>query len=140
MSDNIIDFGSIAIKRKASQSHSCSHKNLSYDIHNETVRCDDCKEYISSFRAFMILVNHHGKAWARIQHKVEELNELARLKDARLLKATRAVEKAWRERKMVPDCPHCGVAIFPDDGFGTSMTNKEMALEQRKFKNRRPND
>lgn len=47
------------------------------------------------------------------------------------LRAAQKVEKAWRSRTMVPTCPHCAEAIFPEDGLGSGMANRELALRRR---------
>ena len=101
---------------------------------------------IAPFRAFLRLVENFQQAWRDIKHAREgyeqawrdikharEGYEFVRKTHVRLKAAVRAQE-AWRSRSMVPTCPHCHEAIFPEDGFGGSAINKKTALEQRSFK------
>lgn len=115
----------------------CRHNHLLYNVTEQTVQCKDCNRVINPFQAFMSLVRYWEDATAGLRRRQEEIAALERRVDAGLLKATRNVDHAWRSKKMVPTCPHCHEAIFPEDGFGTSMTNKQMALEARRFKSRK---
>ncbi len=112
----------------------CSHKYLLYDVGNETVHCRDCKAIVSPFQAFLKLICQWKAAQSDLRRRLEELKELETRSEKGLLKAVRRVDHAWRSKKMVPTCPHCDEAIFPEDGFGSSMVNKQMALESQKFR------
>jgi hypothetical protein len=127
---DVVDFGKLKLSRK--EHKTCMHDHLEYDIPNEAVTCKDCKEPIGAFKAFTLLIEHHQHAWERIEHARNELSELERKSNKPLLKALDNLNKAWRSRGMVPCCPHCHEAIFPEDGLGGSMLNKEIALARRK--------
>lgn len=130
----IIDIGDSRFQRKRGQY--CQHKHLEYSVENLTVECKDCQEIIGGFRAFLLTV----AAWERDRDNLEArrkaVEELEVKSQIRLLKATAKVNEAWRRRNMVPCCPHCHEAIFPEDGFGDSLTNKQMEIEARRFKNK----
>jgi phosphotransacetylase len=111
----------------------CPHKNLIYDIENEEVTCKDCKRIVNPFKALMILISQYRSIEQDLKNRRQELEELEIRKEKHLLKATKAVDQAWRSKSMVPTCPHCHKAIFPGDGFGSSMTNKGMEMETRRF-------
>lgn len=112
----------------------CPHRHLLIDRNNETIECKDCKAPMSPFKAFTILIQEWEGAQADLKCRREELEELEQRREKGLLKATQNVDRAWRSRGMVPVCPHCRQAIFPDDGFGNSRMNRTMAIEARKFK------
>ncbi|MGO9014675.1 MAG: hypothetical protein ACLQF0_06810 [Dissulfurispiraceae bacterium] len=111
----------------------CPHKHLLYDPEEGIVHCKDCKRPLNPFQAFMIAVRYWRDAEPELARKREELRELETRCQKGLLKATKTVDHAWRSKKMVPVCPHCSEAIFPEDGFGSSLTNKETELQRRKF-------
>lgn len=114
----------------------CPHKHLLYDTTDETIRCSDCKRPINPFQAFMQVVRQFDAAQKEIDRRTTELHDLEQRSERGLLKATQTVDRAWRKKRMVPTCPHCHVAIFPEDGLGNAMQNREMAIEQRKFRKR----
>ncbi len=115
----------------------CPHKHLTYDQTNEIIECKDCRSIVSPFKAFIKLLNDWQKSINTLKARYEELNELEKRKEKGLLLATRKVDNAWRQRGMVPNCPHCREAIFPDDCFGDSLVNKETELQKRRFKKAR---
>lgn len=135
---DVIEFADIQIrfKRKQWNPDECKHKHLSYSPSDEEIICEDCDKVIPSFKAFMLLVDRYRDAYAGLDRRLDEIKELEAKANIGLLRATRKVNGAWRTRGMVPCCPHCKEAIFPDDGLGDSMTNKEMALQSRRFKNK----
>jgi hypothetical protein len=128
---NVIEIGKLKVSRE-SRNPLCRHNRLEYDTYNKTIQCRDCQAFIDPFNAFVSLVQHFEQGHARLSQARQELKE-AKEKHLSLL-AARKVEEAWRSRTMVPACPHCGDAIFPEDGFGGTRLNKKMALERRKFR------
>lgn len=129
----VIEFGKARFKR-TNNGH-CAHQRILYDPVEKTVECEDCGRFLEPFDAFLTMVRNADQAWARIQHARREFHELH--KKGLTLKAAKTAENAWRSRSMVPTCPHCHEAIFPEDGFGRSKTNKQMARERRAFSKRR---
>lgn len=115
----------------------CQHKHLTYDITERIVQCKDCKRVVDGFEAFMIAVRFWQGAETELKRRQEDLAELEKKANIGLLKASRKVDHAWRSKNMVPSCPHCHEAIFPEDGLGSDMINKQMAIQMRKFKNKR---
>jgi len=126
---NIIDIGEFRFERK--RQDWCDHKKLFYDSSGRTVQCQDCMAFIEPFQAFLNIANQIGRANDEINKQRDELR-LAKEKEISLLSAKK-VEKAWRSHSMVPICPHCHEAIFAHDRFGEASTNKQRALERRKF-------
>ncbi len=131
----IIEIGKLKLSRSKRQY--CQHDYLEYNYDEESITCKECKQSIGAFKAFMILVNHYTRAWENINNRQRELAELEQRKGKSLLLATRKVDSAWRSR-MIPCCPHCHEPIFPEDGFGGSAVNKEIALAMRKNKIQNP--
>lgn len=109
----------------------CAHKHLSLDDTGDVVRCADCKTQVSAYWALTMLADEYNRQWKRLQSSRQAL-ENAKAKEIHLLAAQR-VEKAWRSRTMVPSCPHCLRGIFPQDGFGNGMVNKEIENRRRRI-------
>lgn len=128
---DIIQMGERKVERKFRQKH-CYHRHLAYDPQDQSVECTDCGRHIGAFRAFMLLVEKFSLAKSALDRREASIKELE-IKHL-VLRAAVRVEKAWRQKNTVPTCPHCHEAIFPGDGFGGDATNKQRALERRKFK------
>lgn len=130
MCAQVVEIGDFRLKRERHRLlDGCQHKHLTLDDDGEFVTCDDCKKQVGNYAALRMLVER----WALLQDRVD--SQRAAIAEAAgktvELRAAQYVEKAWRSRSMVPTCPHCNEAIFPGDGFGRSMMNKELATRRR---------
>jgi len=136
MTLNVIQIGEAKLKRIRKDRGLCSHLNMEYEPTERTVKCLDCDRYFDGFDAFLLLIKQQHNFESNINRKIKELKELEERNLT--LKAAKQVETAWRRRKMVPACPHCGVGIHTGDNLGGTQINKKRDLEQRKFKGINP--
>jgi hypothetical protein len=108
-----------------------------YDEAERRVYCTDCEQDVDTFDAFMRLVYQQDTAWRQIKRAREEVREA---QDATLLsRAAKAMDRYWRSRKTVPNCPHCNEALLPEDVTGNRLTtsSKELARRRREKQNTR---
>ena len=142
MSDNVISIGDWQIKRSSEhriqKDGDCDHKHLELDERGDVVRCLKCGTQVSAFWAIKMISEQYNCSLRKLASERETVKQ-AKEENLHLL-AAKKVEKAWRRRSMVPACPHCGRGIFPEDGLGGSMINREMELRRRKaeFGNKHP--
>lgn len=132
---NVVNIGDVRITRQHrtySRSAECEHLHLTLHENGGVVECDDCKKTLSAYWALTMMAERYGTAFDKVLRGQQRLEE-AKAKDISLL-AAQKVEKAWRSRSMVPTCPHCHEAIFPQDGFGGSAINRAMAIRRREAK------
>lgn len=132
----IINIGDLAIERKrreyASSKDACDHRHLQFDESGDVVRCVKCGTQVSAFWVLQMLVEQYTLWTARLNRERESVRQAA---EASLhLIASRKVEIAWRNRTMVPSCPHCGNGILPEDGLGSSMINRAFEIRRRSLK------
>jgi hypothetical protein len=132
---DVIEFGELRVRRAERMTRlnattdRCRHHNMTLDDNGELVTCDDCGKQLGAFWALRLITEQYGDAWRKVQATGERINREA---SATLhLRAAQKAEKAWRSRSMVPACPHCHVAIFPEDGFGGIQVNRQIALARR---------
>lgn len=126
---NVIEIEGYEFKK--TYKNRCEHKHIEYDPSERSISCADCKYEFDHFEAFCFMLKQYNYAVTRLNRDRRECREV---ENHQLhLKAAKDVEKAWRSKSMVPTCPHCYEAIFPQDGFGGSMTSKEYALQRREF-------
>lgn len=130
MCAQVVEIGDFRLKRERHKTlDGCQHKHLTLSDEGEFVTCEDCQKQVGNYAALRMLVER----WALLQDRAD--SQRAAITEAASktvgLRAAQRVEKAWRSRSMVPSCPHCNEAIFPGDGFGRSMVNKEIATRRR---------
>ena len=89
----------------------------------------NCQKQVDNYAALRMLVERWALLQARVDSQRAEIADVAGKTVE--LRAAQRLEKAWRSRSMVPACPHCHEAIFPTDGLGGSMVNKELAARRR---------
>lgn len=132
---DLVEIGDFSLARKNRGGYTpigeCAHKHITMDDTGDVVRCADCKTQVSAYWALTMIAEEYARQWNKLQHSKQALEE-AKAKDIHLLAAQR-VEKAWRSHSMVPSCPHCHRGIFPQDGFGNGMVNKEIENRRRKI-------
>lgn len=129
----VVEIGEFRVQRqRRTRLHGCQHTHLTLDDEGEFVTCDDCQKQVGSYAALRMLVERWGRLQDRADAQQQALAEAAGKTVE--LRAAQRVERAWRSRSMVPSCPHCNEAIFPADGFGGSMVNREIALRRKAMK------
>lgn len=127
---NIIEIGELRIKRERRNTfEGCQHKNFTVDPNGDTVICNDCQKQIGSHFALVLLIENWDKEVKKLEAK--QARHAEELTKSVSLRAAQRVESVWRSRTMVPMCPHCSEAIFPEDNLGGSATNREMAIRRR---------
>ena len=135
MADNVIEFGELRIRRQRESRYSapgCQHLNMVFDDNGGTVECEDCKKHLDLYWVLGKMSRAHADAWAKVESAQADVT--AKMAASVELRAAQRVEQAWRSRKMVPACPHCHEPVFPTDGFGGTLVNKEMAIRRRETK------
>jgi hypothetical protein len=128
----VIDLGEYRVERKPHRPFdgSCQHKHMTVDQNGGIITCDDCGKQIDPFIALNLMLDSYAKYWAKLQSQQTRLAEQEHRQVH--LKAAQRVEDAWRRRNTVPTCPHCSEPIFPEDGFGSSAVNREIAIRRRR--------
>ena len=129
----VVDIGDLRVARGMTRRpiSTCSHRKLVYDDKERRVWCSDCETEVEPFDAFMGLVERmdgHIKNLKSRERKVREAESFA-LRS----RAAKVMDEAWRSTKMAPLCPHCMVAILPEDVVGgLASTSKSLVIAARK--------
>lgn len=130
MGAQVVDIGEFRLTRSRTFTFDgCKHKHLTLNDEGEFVTCDDCKMQVGTYAALRMLVERWDLLQERLNRQQAAIAEAAGKTIG--LRAAQRVEQAWRSRTMVPTCPHCSAAIFPEDGFGSSAVNKAFAIARR---------
>jgi len=131
----VIDIGDIRVSRGMTRRpHSaCTHRRMSYDPKERRVWCRDCEKDVDPFDAFVKLTEQYHSAYERLRDEQKQLAEAQQFQCRSV--AAKAIDQAWRSRKMVPICPHCKQGLLPQDFVnGIAMMGKDYALARRKAK------
>lgn len=132
MTETVISFADMAFRlrgQRLTPDARCEHRHLTLDDHGEIVTCEDCKQQVSAYWALHRMAAMWGNHAQQVRNAVAKVHEDQ--KATFHLKAAKVVERAWRNRKTVPICPHCKAGILPEDGFGTSAINRTIELHRR---------
>lgn len=129
----VVDIGDVRVARgKTRFNHeTCKHNRMVYDQQERRIWCEDCENDVDVFDAYVRLVECHDSAWKKIWRTWNEAKEAA---DFQLRsRAAKAMDKVWRGRRMVPNCPHCGEGLLPEDilnnqsGSSAELTRRKRA-------------
>lgn len=120
----VVDIGDLRVARGLTRrpASSCRHAHLHYDKSERRIWCRDCEQDVEAFDAFELLVAQYNRAYQDMERRQKELYEAEKFQTRTL--AARALDAAWRKRKMVPACPMCKAGLFPEDfanGIGTML-------------------
>ncbi|WP_108096680.1 hypothetical protein [Pseudomonas sp. GV071] len=109
---------------------SCRHRQLVYDDNERRVWCKDCEQEVEPFDAFLSVVGVFQGAKADIDQRRRKLAEVESFQI--ISRAAKVMDQAWRRKDMAPLCPHCMVAIFPEDvAGGVALAGKQFARAAR---------
>jgi Zn finger protein HypA/HybF involved in hydrogenase expression len=129
---SVVDIGDVRVARGLSRRAvtSCRHRKVNYDQKERRIWCQDCEHEVSAFDAFVLLVEEHSSAWAKIRKRERELAEAEAFQVRG--RAAKRMDEAWRRRNMAPACPHCHRGILAEDVLrGLSSVGVEFELARR---------
>jgi hypothetical protein len=129
----VVDIGDIRVARGMTRRPpaTCAHRKTVYDPSERRIWCSDCEAEVQSFDAFVMLVQQWHVAHKRLDDRMAKVEE----SESRSLvsRASKVMDAAWRAHKSVPMCPHCSVAILPEDvTAGVATTSRALVMARRK--------
>lgn len=112
----------------------CEHHALIYSPSERRVWCEDCERTIDNFDAFLIFTRKFERMLSEARHRQTTANEA--LASSARLRATKALDRVWSGRTMVPCCPHCNRGLIAEDfaGGARSTISLEWEMARRKPK------
>ena len=128
---NVVSIGDVRVARGRSRSDyaACRHMNLIYCTVERAVWCDDCETRLDPFTAFEVLVERADS----IEKRISDLKKIEQ--ETLVSRAAKAFDEVFRRRSVVPLCPHCLHAIFPEDvAKGLPTKSRAHSEEQRRFR------
>lgn len=135
MSDQVINFSDMAFKLRGKsyfKDDRCEHLKVTMDDNGGIVTCDACGKQLDAYLTLRRMCEKWGTHAEQIKRSAQQVHDDA--KAIVVLRAAKRIEHAWRSRTMIPTCPHCNAAILPEDGFGSSLINREVELRRRSVK------
>lgn len=102
-----------------------------YDTAERRIWCPDCERDIEAFDAFALLVQGYHQAVTAVERRAEAISQVEKFKIRSI--AAKKLDEAWRQRNMVPCCPHCKNGLLPEDfKRGVSMLGKDWVEARRR--------
>jgi hypothetical protein len=128
----VIDIGDVRVARGISRRpySVCRHARLVYDGGERRIWCKDCEQDVEPFDAFKIIAEQCSAFSASMERREKKVEEAEA--HALISRAAKAVDDAWRSRKIAPGCPHCHKPILPEDFAGGVRSGSSVELERRR--------
>jgi hypothetical protein len=129
---NVVNIEDLRIARGQAERPytACKHRNLSYDQNERRVYCRDCESDVEPFDAFLMLVERWdaaSRSQEQREHAIREAEE-----HSLVSRASKVMDDEWRKQKTVPLCPHCSIALMPEDVLDKGMRRASKQLTKRK--------
>ncbi|MEC3912365.1 hypothetical protein U5A82_18360 [Sphingobium sp. CR2-8] len=132
----VVDIGDLRVARGRSRRpvSACKHPRMVYDGQERRIWCKDCETDIEPFDAFTKICENFHRAAFDIERRQEAVTEAEQHSILRI--AAKQMDEHFRRKNMVPACPHCSAAIFPEDvpKMGSVNHQWEEAKRARKDK------
>lgn len=111
----IVNIGDVRVARGMSRrAHSsCPHIHINYATHERRIWCEDCEHDVEGYDAFVLLVDGYWRALREIEDRERRVAEAEKFQIRSI--AAKTMDEAWRQRNMVPCCPHCHHGLLPED-------------------------
>lgn len=128
----VVDIGDLRVARGMTRRPfvACRHRQLVYDTRERRIWCKDCETDVESFDAFMGVVEQFDRAAKEAERLLTEAKEARAFSLISI--AAKKIDKLWRQRRMVPSCPHCSNGLWPEDVDKMGSVSKEWDSARRK--------
>lgn len=130
----VIDLEDVRIRvgRVPYKVQSCKHQQLIYCEKERRVWCEQCERTIDGFEAFMILARRMHRFTEDMASKKRVAEEI--INERSILRAAKALSRAWRGNTKAVACPHCRKGLLPEDFANGSFSwaSKEYEMARRK--------
>lgn len=102
----------------------CGHRQrFVIDERHGTVYCRECNEPVSAFHALKMIARDDSLFRRQTKTGQALLEEMKAYKP--WLRAVKALEKIWRGKDMLPQCPHCHRGIEAEALASTGIVSRE---------------
>jgi hypothetical protein len=110
----------------------CRHLSVTYDQDERRIWCADCESEVDPFDGFLNIVEYFDAAFNNLKRRLEKVQEAEQFSVRS--RAAKTMDKYWRSTKKAPCCPHCRMALLPEDVVGKRLPviGKEFELARRK--------
>ncbi|SRR5690625_3220450 len=129
--DKVVDIDQIRINRGIEKICKCDDRRFVVDTQNRRVTCGDCGAVVDGYDAMYELAMYGEKLKQQVDNLLEQRKQIANYKP--WLVTIRNLEKKYRGRKMLPNCPACSEPFYLEEL--THWTGKPFA--EARIKKRR---
>lgn len=126
--DKLINLEVLRINRDVTKICRCYDRGFVVDTQNGMVTCNKCGAWVDPFEAITELARHRERIKDENRRLLEERKQIVNYKPHML--TFRNLEKHYRNKEMLPVCPHCHRGFYFEEI--TSWTNREYEERRRK--------
>ncbi|WP_200411829.1 MULTISPECIES: hypothetical protein [Virgibacillus] len=129
--NKIIRIDQIRINRGMEKVCKCKKRKYMLDTRNRRVMCSSCGAIIDPYDAMYDMALRWEQMNEQLDYMLEQRKQIINYKP--WLKAIRYLEKQYRGKKMIPECPRCNEPFYLEEL--NSWTGREFANTRiRKWK------
>lgn len=111
--DKIVELDQIRINRSLDKICTCKKRKFVMDTTNRRVICSSCGVQIDPHEAMLELAFNGERLKDQVNRLLEQQKQLANYKP--WLVAVRRIEKKYRGKKMLPNCPRCDEPFYLEE-------------------------
>ncbi|MFA9459101.1 hypothetical protein ACERJO_20460 [Halalkalibacter sp. AB-rgal2] len=121
--DKIIELDQIRINRGIEKICKCEKRRFVIDTRNRRVNCSSCGSVVDPYEAMYELATNGQELQRQVENLLEQRKQIASYKP--WLVVIKRLEKDYRGRKMLPNCPRCHEPFYLEEL--TSWTGRAYA-------------
>ncbi|WP_449355653.1 hypothetical protein ACUL41_07935 [Virgibacillus natechei] len=129
--NKIIRMDQIRINRGMEKVCKCKKRKYMLDTRNRRVMCSSCGAIMDPYDAMYDMASRWEQMNQQVDYMLEQRKQIINYKP--WLRAIRYLEKQYRGKKMIPECPRCNIPFYLEEL--NSWTGREFAdVRIRKWK------
>lgn len=121
--DKVVGLDQIRINKGLEKLCKCKGRKFTVDEQNRRITCNSCGAVVDPYDAMYELATNGDKLQKQVEHLLEQRKQILSYKP--WLVAIKKIEKQYRGRKMIPNCPRCSEPFYLEEL--TSWSGKPFA-------------
>lgn len=111
--DKIVSLDQLRINRGIEKFCKCEKRTFIIDPKNRRVNCESCGAVVDAYEAMYELASKGERLQQSVERMLEQRKQIANYKP--WLKVIKNLEKQYRGKKMIPNCPRCSEPFYLEE-------------------------
>jgi hypothetical protein len=111
--DKLVSLDQVRISRGLEKICKCDNRKFVIDTSNRRVTCNGCGATVDPYEAMLELAFNREKHMNELERLYEQRKQIVNYKPH--LVVIKTLEKQYRGRKMIPNCPRCSEPFYLEE-------------------------